>query len=542
MTRRAVAAFLWVIAAALALRCGDLAERPLHNDEAINAFKLQGLWQEGRYVYDPHEYHGPVLYYAALPVLTVAAWLHPEQPTEASMRAVTVVFGLGLVVLGWLLRREVGGEGVVLPALLTAVSPAMVFYSRYFIHEVPLVFFTALALIAGWRYCRSPGRGWAMLTGAAVGLMYATKETFVFCLVAATVGVAGALFLAWWDERRLAGAGQRNSRPRLISFARAKLGGAWCGAHLTWALVAAVLVAEAFYTSFFTNARGPMDGLRTYLTWFGRAEGATPHVHDWGFYWARLGWFHQRGGPRWSEGLILILGAMGMVVACRGTSATRRHPVPAVGWYRFLVGYTLALGAIYSVIPYKTPWCLLGFYHGWIWLAGLGIWGLWRRWETVWPRAVLAMVLVSGGAHLGWQAWQSSRSFAADFRNPYVYGHTSADLTNLLGTVAQLERVAPEGRRTALQVMAPDSAYWPLPWYWRKWERAGWYDQAPDGPAAPLVVAASKLKLGLEERTQGAWIQAGLYELRPRYFVELYVEATLWKRYLAARAAEPAGP
>lgn len=542
MTRRAVAAFLWVIAAALALRCGDLAERPLHNDEAINAFKLQGLWQEGRYVYDPHEYHGPVLYYAALPVLKVAAWFQPDQPTEAAMRLVTVGFGVGLVLLGWLLRRDVGAAGLVLPALLTAVSPAMVYYSRYFIHEVPLVFFTFLALAAGWRYLQSPGPGWAMLTGAAVGLMYATKETFVFSLVAAVAGIGGAIFLAWWDRRGRLGTPGGTPPPGLLSYVRGNLAGAWRGAHLAWAAGAAVLAAEVFYTSFFTNARGPLDGLRTYLTWFGRAEGATPHVHDWGFYWTRLAWFHQRGGPRWSEALILVLGVMGMVVACRGTSANRRHAVPAAAWYRFLVGYSLALGAIYTLIPYKTPWCLLGFYHGWIWLAGLGIWGLWRRWETAWPRGVLVAVLLAGVGHLGWQAWRASRELAADFRNPYVYGHTSADIANLLGTVAGIEGVAPEGRRTALQVMAPDSAYWPLPWYWRKWEHAGWYEQIPEGPWAPIVVAASKLKLGLEERTQGAWIQTGLYELRPRFFVELYVEAGLWKRYLAARTSDPARP
>ena len=27
---------------------------------------------------------------------------------------------------------------------------------------------------------------------------------------------------------------------------------------------------------------------------------------------------------------------------------------------------------VYSAIPYKTPWCLLGFLHGMILLAGVG--------------------------------------------------------------------------------------------------------------------------------------------------------------------------
>ena len=49
----------------------DLAERPMHGDEAVNAVKL-GETIEGRgYEYDPHEYHGPTLNYLTL----IPAWL-----------------------------------------------------------------------------------------------------------------------------------------------------------------------------------------------------------------------------------------------------------------------------------------------------------------------------------------------------------------------------------------------------------------------------------------------------------------------------------
>ena len=39
---------------------------------------------------------------------------------------------------------------------------------------------------------------------------------------------------------------------------------------------------------------------------------------------------------------------------------------------RFLGFYTLLMATAYSVIPYKTPWCLLGFLHGMVLLAGIG--------------------------------------------------------------------------------------------------------------------------------------------------------------------------
>ena len=57
------------VVGALLLRWPDLNHRPLHNDEAVNAIKFKDLWEQGRYAYDPEEYHGPTLYYLTLPLV-----------------------------------------------------------------------------------------------------------------------------------------------------------------------------------------------------------------------------------------------------------------------------------------------------------------------------------------------------------------------------------------------------------------------------------------------------------------------------------------
>ena len=44
---------------------------------------------------------------------------------------------------------------------------------------------------------------------------------------------------------------------------------------------------------------------------------------------------------------------------------------------RFLAIYTFVLTALYSLISYKTPWCVLSFWHGMILLAGVGAVVLW---------------------------------------------------------------------------------------------------------------------------------------------------------------------
>jgi uncharacterized protein (TIGR03663 family) len=539
MKSRAGAGLLLIAAVALLLRGGDLASRPLHNDEAINAHLLERLWRLGVYHYDPHEYHGPALYYFSLPVVAAASVFDPDQPEVVSMRTVTVLFGVGLILLLALVPDAAGWRPVLGAAVLLALSPAMVFYSRYYIHELLLVFFTFLGMAALWRYSRRPAWGWAVTFGAAIGLMYATKETFVFALGAA--GVAWLVMaLTEPSSGEAADDAEPGNRPRdrrgRVGEACRRLRVALGGVRVSdgvLALVAAVTVWVVLYSSFFTNGAGPIDALRSYGIWVRRAGGDSPHTHPWHFYMERLGWFQVRGGPLWSEGAVLALGAMGGWSLWRGwgwTAGARRCG-------RFLAVYAVVLAGIYSAVPYKTPWCLLGFYHAILLLAGAGIWALWRMAPGVWVQGVVVIVGVGAAFHLASQSWRATHRYAADFRNPYVYGHTSADVFNLLAQVEDLARVHPDGRGMPLQVAVPGGGYWPLPWYWRHFEHAGWWERLPDEVLTPVVVVASSLGMNLEERSGGRWVLAGMFELRPAVFVELYAQKPLWDAFLKARRA-----
>src|SRR5206468_524450 len=78
---------------------------------------------------------------------------------EVTLRLVPAALGVILVAAHAGARGLLGAGGAAAAALLAALSPAMVFYSRYFIHEVPLVLFSFGALLAAHRYLRSPGPG-----------------------------------------------------------------------------------------------------------------------------------------------------------------------------------------------------------------------------------------------------------------------------------------------------------------------------------------------------------------------------------------------
>ncbi len=120
----------------------------------------------------------------------------------------------------------------------------------------------------------------------------------------------------------------------------------------------------------------------------------------------------------------------------------------------------------------------------------------------------------------------------AGLANPYVYAQTVPDLLNLVRTTEGIARVAPAGYETIVKIIAPDSDYWPLPWYLRRFKHLGWYEKLPDDPYVPIVVVASKLDARLDDKSDRKWLMTGLTELRPGKYFELYVELELWKRYV----------
>jgi predicted membrane-bound mannosyltransferase len=205
---------------------------------------------------------------------------------------------------------------------------------------------------------------------------------------------------------------------------------------------------------------------------------------------------------------------------------------------RLVGGYTLVLTLIYTVIPYKTPWCVIGFLHGWILLAGVGVlelWSLGRRW---WGRAAVAVVVAVGSLHLAWQAYQASYVHADSQRNPFVYAHTLDTLLELVERVDALMRLSPAGYDTVVQVMAKGGDYWPLPWYLRRCRNVGWYDRVPPDAVAPVMVASPDFAPALRERLGERFEELGYFGLRPAVFLQLHVERNLWAAYLRSTARE----
>ena len=510
---------------AAVLRVPCLKQRPMHCDEAVHAQKFAALLEKGYYVYDPGEYHGPTLNYCTL----VPAWLTGAQTyqdiTEFTLRIVPVFFGILLVLLLGFLISGLGCSGAVIAAFITAVSPALVYYSRYYIQETLLVCFTFGVIISGYRFSRRPNIGWAIMLGACLGLMHATKET---CLIAYTC-LFTALVILLFIRRR-------EGIPLAASLSRIKL------RHILALLVAGGVFAELFLSSFLTNLKGIPDSFNTFLSYFDRAGTNPLHIHPWNFY-LKLLLFSQYGdGPIWSEGLIIILALAGVI------AALRKKSLPGLNHQllRFLTFYTLLMILAYSVIPYKTPWCVLGFLHGLILLAGVGAATLLKCVPGFTLKSLVAVLLLAGLGHLTWQAYRASYTYSWDPRNPYVYAHTSADVYQVAHKVNGLADFyrAQYDQPLPVQVFFPDN-YWPLPWYFRSLNlNVGYPVKVPEhGPLAPVIISSVGVQddlikciydeqIPFQQREMYVSLFGDKYlQLRPQVEIRGFVKKSLWDKW-----------
>ena len=245
MTRACAAALVALaLTAGLTMRVARLDERPMHHDEANQAVKFGALLERGEYRYDAHDHHGPTLYYLTLP----SAWLRGQQTfaslDEVTLRVGPAVFGAATILLLPLLSAGIGRTAVVTAAMLMALSPAMVFYSRMYIQEAVFACF-ALAFVVGvGRVATGGGLAWTVVTGLTAGLAVATKETAAIVLPATLVAAA----IAWWSP----GSG----RPRNALTDRS-----WPRAVLA-SLTVAAAVAALFYSSFFAAPAAILEPFR----------------------------------------------------------------------------------------------------------------------------------------------------------------------------------------------------------------------------------------------------------------------------------------
>ncbi len=493
------------------LRTAQLDLRPMHTDEAIQAERLGTLMGGGGFQYNPHDGHGPGLLYLSIPVAWLAGASSYGELSEPVLRLTPALCGIALVLAAALFWGPLGGVGVGAAALLAALSPMHVYYSRYYIMELPLVLLLALFLFCLWRYFTKPAAAW--MVGAAIcgAWMHATKETFVISIAALAAAVAVAALCEW---RRDPGLRMAPLRPLAV--------------HLAVGLAVSVALSAALYSVFFTEPAAIVDSYTTYLNYLDRAGGSGHEKPS--TYYLGLLWWREMELFNWSEAMVLALAGVGALAAAFSSSYPRDHRI----FLRVLAVYAVVTLLIYSVIAYKTPWSILAFLHAATLLAGAGASFLFQRARPL-GRAVLGLAFAAGCWHLFQQDRVANFQFPAHGdRNPYAYSHTSPRLVNkLVAQVAELRAIEPE---LSVQVFHPETG-WPLPYYFRDIGRAGYYPAPGAEVFADVVIADEEFSAALGPLLGDRYIGPDLCNLRDNVMLHIYIEKELFSAMVDRRTA-----
>ncbi|HEU5229082.1 MAG TPA: flippase activity-associated protein Agl23 [Ktedonobacteraceae bacterium] len=183
--------YLAVVLLGAILRFWGLGDKPLHHDESLHAyFSLQLMLNPANYRYDPL-LHGPFQFHAIALVYKISQLLgvYDNGVNTTTVRIAAATLGTVIVGLPYFLRDYLGKIGAWLACLLLAVSPSMVYFSRFAREDIYMACFTLLLVVSVARYVRTRKMGWLIMAGVAFALAYATKEaTFL------TVAVFGSFF------------------------------------------------------------------------------------------------------------------------------------------------------------------------------------------------------------------------------------------------------------------------------------------------------------------------------------------------------------
>jgi uncharacterized protein (TIGR03663 family) len=465
-------AFLFIALIGLAVRLPQLGARPMHTDEAVNAYIVGQMLTGDKFNYDPQDRHGPALAFLALPLARIQGARSFPDLTESKLRLTAVVGGTITILLFGAAVDLFGCVPCMIAALLFALAPLPVYYDRYFIHESLFCGATFGLILSGWTAVKTRSIGYAVLAGACAALMFACKETSVLHWFA--LAAAGIVF--WALNLR----GKRSPDP-------------WRPAPLFAALGTLVVLTILLFTGFGTNWRSLAALTRLAPDVLSRAAGQGHEKAFW--YYGKL----LAGG--WSGGVLLALACIGILITIR-----KRDDSP----WQWLAYYGLFIAIIYSLIPYKTPWLALNLWLPLSLFAARAAQHLWR-WTVMHLRLRAALpaftvLAASVGVLIAHDTRQRVFLHAADETNPYAYAHTSDDI---LGLPVEIQDLSSQHAipRPRIAVIASDP--WPLPWYLRHFEQVGFYQPGQQVPAADFYITSTEAAGQYADR---------LRNLRPEFF------------------------
>lgn len=282
--------------------------RPVHHDEGVNGWFMDRLIESGRYSYSPKHYHGPTFFYLGMFSSKIFGL------STFSIRFVAAFFGFLLSLSPLLVRKELGKEGTIAGILLLAFTPAILFYSRYAIHEILFICFTTYFAVFSFLYLFYGKNIYLVLSPLALAFAAASKETVVINLFGIFIGLLLAIFISKeipWEILK------KRIHPKEAGF-----------------FIIVLLIGLLIWF----KKKELIKFFNSYL--FYAKLGTITHKKPWNYFFQFL--FR-------SEWFLMVGGVLG------GIAAIWRKK----SFGLFCLGWAVSVTIIYSSIQYKTPWLLI---------------------------------------------------------------------------------------------------------------------------------------------------------------------------------------
>jgi uncharacterized protein (TIGR03663 family) len=497
-------AWLALLAVAFLLRVIALGARPFHHDESIHAWAANRLVTEGHYKYDP-VYHGPVQYYMvglALEIESLFANPKAMVPGEgdAAARMPAALGGVALVALALLLRPRFGPATALVAGALLAVSPNLLYYTRFCREDVWSLLGTAGGFLFLDSWVRESRLRDLALSALFFAIAFASKENF-YVLGAMMVP---SIIVSWAEPGR--GLDVWNRLRRLIDFLEKH------GVAVAAALLLFLDVSIVLYTVFLNH---PGSG--------------TPFIEAISYWWGQHK-VERVSGPKTYYLPRILQYEFAIVVPAFVLILGRWRSLSAVD--RFLAGWGVSSLGMYAYLGEKTPWLIVHQVLPFVplaakaWVEG---WERSRSWRTA---GVLAGVVTV------WFSLQLSFIYpaitpAVPKAESVIYVQTTPELLDLRDRILAYGRVG----EVPAAIVAGESG-WPMSWYLRH-APVNW--EMPKGDLHPPIVLCDP---GQAERAAAA-LGPGYVREPDVPFRAWWIPETAWKplapkpgdllRYLATR-------
>jgi uncharacterized protein (TIGR03663 family) len=483
-----------ILLAAVGLRFALLDLKAVHHDESVNYSFTKKLVDRNHYHYNPNHYHGPFLYYAAVPAWLIAG------ASKAALRFAPALFGVLAVLFFLLMQKTIGRPGALFGAAMIAISPADIYFSRTFIHEIYLAALAAGFLWAFLEFTRKAKWKYVFAFFIFAAFSFTIKETTAIMGVALVAAYFGTrlYFLGWSDDVPL------DDRMKMDwKFLR----GHWI--YLADAIALFFTILILFFSSFLTYPQGLLKFFEAYMPWMKTGFKDSGHVKPaFYFFIVTAKYYAPIVVPALLTGL---------------WSISKKKPR---GVFLFLYGMFLLI--FYSAIPYKTPWCVLQIAIPFVALAG---YGLSKALAGSVPRLVRIHVLLFMAVLFVPTIYTSVRINFYDYDDDsikIVYVQTDRTFEDMFALLDQMAKRSGRGKNIPIALIDAKN---PARVYLRNYKKVKKYEDVPEKIIkAPVVLVKSTHLKKMEAVMPGPYVTL-TYPVWPGTFVAMLVDKSFYAKY-----------